>query len=122
MPKSHGQRQSVRQERKAAEDLGGRRTPASGATPHIKGDVQARGLKVECKTTSGLSYSLKRRELEKAQMEALTEGAMDWAMQVEFHLSPGFNRRYAVIDWMTYLDLRLRSAELEDLKRRSENG
>jgi len=109
MPKNHGQRQSRRQERRAAEDLGGRTTPASGATPHIKGDVQAPGLKVECKTTSGLSYSLKRKELEKIQMEALTEGVQDWAMQVEYHLSPGFNRRYAVIDWLTYLDLRERS-------------
>ena len=62
-------------------------------------------LRLECKTTSAKSYSLKVEELDKIRNEALTGGAEDWAMQVEFQKQFG-SKRYAVIDWDTYLYLR----------------
>lgn len=116
MARTPGQRRSRLQERRTAEDLGGRVTPASGATAHRKGDVDAPDLKVECKTTSGDSYALKRADLEKVKLATIQEGGLDWAMQVEFRRGPGWNERFAVIDWQTYLDLRADSATLKDIQ------
>lgn len=71
-----------------------------------KGDVRVTGeLRLECKTTSAKTYSLKVEELDKIKTEAITGGAEDWAMQVEFQRQIG-PKRYAVIDWDTYLYLR----------------
>lgn len=99
-----------------AEDTGGRLTPASGATPFVKGDVQAKDLKIECKTTTGESYSVKRKDLDELRDAAFREGGGEYVMQIEFHRGPGFNQRFAVIDWQTYLDLRRQAAELADLQ------
>jgi hypothetical protein len=52
-------RKSVLQERRAAEAIGGRVQPGSGAPEFYKGDVRKAGeLRVECKTTSAQSYAL----------------------------------------------------------------
>lgn len=124
MPKSLNKRRSMQQENRVASDLGGRPTPASGARPFAKGDVQVEnhGLKVECKTTGGLSYSLTRKDLENLKMAAIREGGLDFAMQVEFRKGPNFMDRYAVIDWQTYLDMRSAAAELADIKWQLEKG
>lgn len=63
-------------------------------------------LRLECKTTSAKSYSLKVQELDKIRLEAITGGAEDWAMQVEFQAGQMGPQRYAVIDWNTYLYLK----------------
>lgn len=105
--KSQSQRRSQQQERSVAEDLNGRVQKASGATDFAKGDVRVVGEeRVECKTTSAKSFSLKLSELEKIQGEALRGGAEAWSMQVEFQGQLGKHRKFAVIDWETYLQLR----------------
>ena len=104
--KSQGQRKSQLQEKRAAKDLGGRVQPGSGASEFAKGDVRKAGqLRVECKTTGYRSYSLKLDDIIKIQSEAMNGGAEDWAMQIEFQGSVGNNKKVAVIDWYSYLDL-----------------
>lgn len=99
-------RKSLLQERKAAEDVGGRVQPGSGAPEFYKGDVRKRGdLRLECKTTGSKSYNLKLSDLEKVKAEAVMGGAEGWAFQVEFQGATS-HKRFAIIDWQEYLDLR----------------
>lgn len=105
--RSRGQHMSRRQERSVANDIGGRVQVASGATDFAKGDVRAMGeLRIECKTTSSGSYSLKKNDITKITTEALSGGLEDWAMQIEFQGQMGIHKKVAVIDWNTFLDLR----------------
>ena len=60
---------------------------------------------MECKTTSAKSYSLHLSDLEKIKVEALKGNDSEWAMQVEFQAATG-KRRFAIIDWQSFLDLR----------------
>jgi hypothetical protein len=107
MPKSLSQKKSRLQERRAAEDLGGYVQKASGATDFAKGDVRKPGdVRVECKTTSARSFSLKLDELIKIQGEALRGGAESAVMQVEFQGAQGLNKKYAVLPWAEFLALR----------------
>lgn len=108
MARSFGQRASQRQERRAAASLGGRVTPASGATgsPSAKGDVRVRGeIRAECKTTSAASYSLKLAEWRKIQSEAGAFGEAP-VMQIEFQGQAGRNKKLAVIDWEHFIELK----------------
>ena len=66
----HRKKISKRQEKKTANDIGGRVTPASGAGKWQKGDVRAVDIRVECKTTEKASYNLKRETLVKIEVEA----------------------------------------------------
>lgn len=105
--RSRGQIKSKMQERRAAEDLGGRVQKGSGSSDFAKGDVRKAGdLRLECKTTSKKSYSLKLSDIQKIQLEALKGGLEDWAMQIEFQGQLGQNKKVAVIDWHTYLEMR----------------
>jgi hypothetical protein len=62
---------SAKQEKRMAEDLGGRVQPASGALKHAKGDVRVMGsVRAEAKYTSKSQYTLKLAELEKIIGEA----------------------------------------------------
>jgi len=64
-------RTSRKQERRVAEDIGGRTQPASGAMPHAKGDVRKLGrLRVEAKTTWAGSYRLTEEVLDKIAAHA----------------------------------------------------
>lgn len=108
---NHSKRKSILQERRAAEDLGGRVQPGSGAPAFYKGDVRkAHDVRVECKTTSAKSFGLKLVELEKIKAEALMGGDESWAMQVEFQTATA-GKKFAIIDWQEYLDLRERAKE-----------
>ncbi len=99
-------RQSVLQERRVAEELGGKVQPGSGAPQFYKGDVRvAEDIRVECKTTGAKAYRLTVAELQKIQMEALTGGEETWAMQIQFQ-GQFTNKKYAVIDWDTFVQLR----------------
>lgn len=64
-------RASKKQERRIAEDIGGRAQPASGALPHAKGDVRKQGkLRIEAKMTYAESYRLTRDVLDKIASHA----------------------------------------------------
>lgn len=102
---NHNRRKSQLQERRAAEDLGGRVQPGSGAPAFYKGDVRVPGeSRVECKTTSMGSYRLELKTIEKIKAEALLGGAEAWALQIEFQGNT--NKRFAVIDWDEYVALK----------------
>jgi hypothetical protein len=107
MARSQGQRASQRQEKRLARSLGGRVTPASGATgaASAKGDVRVQGqVRAECKTTLARSYSLKLDEWRKIQHEAAVSGEMP-VMQIEFQGTGGMNKKLAVIDWFSFEQL-----------------
>jgi hypothetical protein len=105
MSKSIHQRRSQLQERRAAESLGGRVQKGSGSSDFAKGDVRAPDLRVECKTTSFTSYSLKLSEWKKIMKEAITGNLDRAAMQIEFQGQFGQNTKLAVIAWQDFLDL-----------------
>ena len=105
--KSLNQRRSQRQEKAMAQDVGGRTQPGSGSQDFAKGDVRKVGeFRGECKTTVAASTTLHLKDLLKIQNEALMGGLEDWALQLEFIGQGGRSRKYAVIDWETYVQLR----------------
>ena len=115
MSKSYIQRISQKQERRVADEVGGRTQPASGAMAHAKSDVRKAGeLRVECKFTSAKSYSLKLAELDKIAAEALAGGLEVPVLQVQFQKPGGLNRKFAVIDWHEYLDLKNQILHLQE--------
>ena len=63
-------------------------------------------LRVEAKTTQAKSFILKLSDINKIREEAMLGGMEGWAMQVEFQGQMGVNRKVAIIDWNTYLQLR----------------
>jgi hypothetical protein len=81
---------SRRQEARVAKQTGGRRVPASGALPGLKGDVriqratrEADGLLGELKYTTAASYRLTQADLRKITEEAVTAGKLPF-FWVEF--------------------------------------
>lgn len=101
-----GKRRSVLQERRIAEDIGGRVQPGSGAPAFYKGDALKPGdLRVEAKTTSKRQYTLTTAVLDKIRNEALNGGEEDWAMQIEFQ-GQFTNKKVAVIDWGRFIELK----------------
>jgi hypothetical protein len=68
------QRASRRQENDVAADNDGTPTPGSGNTWRAKNDVRASHYSYECKTTTKKSFSLKRSDLDVAEINALSEG------------------------------------------------
>lgn len=113
---NRNKKKSQKQEKRIAEDLGGNVQKASGATDFAKGDVRADNLLVEAKTTGQKSYRVDRDEITKIQAEALERGASDWAMQIEFQGQFGQNKKVAVIDWLTYMQLREDSEVLDKVR------
>jgi hypothetical protein len=100
------QKASSKQERRVAEELGGRTQKGSGSQWFAKGDVRVPGhIRIECKTTSQRFYSLKLKDLQKIRKEALSGMDEDWALQVQFQGAFGMNRKFAVIDWNTVTTL-----------------
>ena len=80
-----------RQEHGLAKMLRGRTTPASGATPARKGDVQtgknAGYFMAEAKTTSKDSMTLKREWLEKVLCDTVGDGRTP-IIEIEFQATP----------------------------------
>ncbi len=95
-----GKRISLRQEKMAAADLGGRTQAASGASKFSGGgDVRVMGkTRVECKYTENDSYTLKFSELEKLRKQAIK--ALEYpVLQFAFRVPSGQLEQYAVIQW-----------------------
>lgn len=104
--KSYSQRKSQQQERRVAEELGGRTQPGSGSGDFAKGDVRVKGeIRAECKTTSAASYSLKLADLVKIHREAALGKLEMPVMSVQFQGPVGTSHRYAVIDWEWFKQL-----------------
>jgi len=107
MARTIHQRRSQTQERRTAEDLGGRVQKGSGATGFAKSDVRAPlDVRAECKTTSAKSYSLKLHEWRKICQEAI-QGGESPVMQIEFQGALGYNTKLAVLGWDDYLQLKM---------------
>lgn len=112
--KSYQQHKSQLQEKRVAKDINGKVQRGSGSQDFAKGDIRKRGdIRIECKTTSGKSYILKRSTLDKIRMEAAMGGAEEWALAIEFQGAVGMNSKFAVIDWYTFLDLRNKGGKNE---------
>lgn len=93
------QRISRLQERRAAEDLGGKVQKGSGSHWAAKGDVRQLGqIRVECKVTEAQVYRLRLADLLKIQKEALRGMDATWVFQVEFKGVLGNSFRLAVCD------------------------
>ena len=90
---------SSQQEQTVAKLLGGNKTPNSGATDFVKGDVQVKdaSLLVECKTctTNKDSFSIKKEWLDKN----LTEAKMNHLLNnmLAFNFGPD-TKNYFIID------------------------
>ena len=92
---------SNRQEKAVAKELGGRKTPNSGATPWVKGDITTEQWLIECKTATKeqSSFSIKKEWLEKNKEEAFASGKPYNALCFDF----GDNgNRYYVLDEKTF--------------------
>lgn len=89
---------SANQEKKIAKELGGRRTPNSGATPFMKSDIYVGDdWSIEAKTCMQpkSSFSIKKQWLEKLKEEQYACNKMYSALCFDF----GDNKnRYYVID------------------------
>lgn len=62
-------------------------------------------LRVECKTTSKTSYSLKLADILKVRDEGLTQGFEDWVFQIEFQGAMGNHYKIAVLNADWYRDM-----------------
>lgn len=88
---------SDKQEKTVAQNLGGKQTSNSGATPFDKGDVKIENFLIECKTktTSSSTISIHKDWLEKIQHEACFQGKENTALA--FNFGPD-EKLYYIID------------------------
>lgn len=99
MPRSEGQRESRRQEERLAKKTGGRRTAASGAFWHQKGDVRTSNVLWECKWTGKTQVTVKASVLEKIHEEAILDGRLP-AVAISLN-----GRNYVILDENDAIDL-----------------
>jgi hypothetical protein len=95
-----GKRISVQQEKRAAKDLGGKTTAASGAAKFSGGaDVRVMGkIRLECKFTEKSEYTLRYIELQKVRKQAM-KALEQPVLQFAFRHTTGRLKAYAVIPW-----------------------
>lgn len=93
-------RSSVRQEKRIAKDVGGRRTAASGALPGLKGDVKADDWLIEAKQTQSVRYSLTLAVWRKIEREAILSGRKP-ALVIEMA-----GRQVVCVDYNDWLAMR----------------
>ncbi|MFE6745918.1 hypothetical protein ACFVGM_08715 [Kitasatospora purpeofusca] len=89
---------SLRQERRVAVDIGGRPTAASGAGPFVKNDVRNRTWSIECKTTGADRFTLTHKALTAAEINALLDNR-EMAFVIEM-----CGRQWAVVAAEKWLD------------------
>ena len=73
MPKSEGQKQSLKHEKRLEKVSGGKRNAASGAFWNRKGDVRSDDLLIEHKWTGKKSVTIKSEVLQKITKEAILD-------------------------------------------------
>lgn len=95
-----GKRISVQQEKRAAVELGGKTTAASGAAKFSGGaDVRVMGkIRLECKFTEKSDYTLRYVELQKVRKQAM-KALEQPVLQFAFRYPNGRLKAYAVIPW-----------------------
>ncbi len=93
----------LKQERRVASDLGGKRQAGSGNLWHSKGDVTARKYLIECKQTGSKSYGLSLAVLDKISMEA-ARVSKEPLLQVDF-LRGNRIDSYMVVPYHLFLEL-----------------
>lgn len=95
---------SSRQEQYIANLLGGKPTPASGATGFSKGDITLDDWLIECKTTTKpkTSFSIKQEWLEKNELERLEMHKPHSALVFQFEPE---GENYFVINEKTFKKL-----------------
>lgn len=95
-----GKRISLKQEKKAAIELGGKTMAASGATRlGGGGDVRVMGkIRLECKFTENDSYRLRYEDLRKVRKQAF-KVLEEPVLQFAFYCNGIKKRAYAVISW-----------------------
>lgn len=74
------------QEAQVSKRIGGRRTPNSGATAFIKGDIQTKSFIIECKTCTEAreSISIKKEWLDKLKKQMMANGKTNFALFFNF--------------------------------------
>ena len=91
------------QEKNVAKAIDGKRTPNSGATPLVKGDVIADEFLLECKTktTDSESMTIKKSWIEKNEKEALFMGKPHSAIVFNFGIN---SKNYYVLNEDDFLE------------------
>lgn len=96
-------KQSQKQEKRIAKDVGGARVAGSGSKWYAKGDVRSDGFLVEAKTTGNKSFPVTQKVLEKISLEAVKTGRIP-VLAVEF--TGGEKReQFALLSWSDFLYL-----------------
>ena len=95
---------STKQEKKIAKQVNGRRTPNSGATLHIKGDVTTDNWLFEAKTKmeESQSFTIKRAWIDKNKEEAFAMGKDYNALVIDF----GDGKQFYLVDSKTFLRMK----------------
>jgi hypothetical protein len=57
-------------------------------------------VRLECKTTSGMTYVLKKADLEKIKSEAIS-ALEEWAFVIQFQKQSGMGQKFVVCDYYT---------------------
>jgi len=98
---------AIAQEDRVAEDIGGRRQPASGALEGQEGDVRKIGsARIECKWTYAGSYVLKLDTLVKVEREAGIKEVPVLVLDFRSKQKRTLLRSFAIVpyeEWLTYM-------------------
>lgn len=105
---------SNRQEKRVAKQLGGKKTPNSGATDFVKGDVLLHDWLIECKTVmkEQSTFSVKREWIKKNKEESIAMRKHHSALVFDF----GDGEDYVILDMKTFKNM------LEDIKYYEESS
>lgn len=103
MPTRHYSR---RQEKKVAEELNGKTTANSGATPFSKGDVLSNDCCIECKTLTKeqKSHTIKKEWLDGIQKEKIAMGKRFGILVFDFGTQK-INDQYAILKMNDFKEL-----------------
>lgn len=106
-------RASLKQEKKVAQQLGGKVQPNSGATDYIKGDVVTDNMLIECKTVMKpqKTFSIKKEWFEKNEQERFAARKDYSALVFDF----GDNGEQYIAMSLKQFNRIIKEAELENI-------